>query len=91
MSSGKAVVIILNTLHSFGGLTLMNWSKNMSTTTLLPFQPQYYKSTIGHDGFVMEAMTNMWEESLQQICFLCSLATRAKRAAPHKLPYITTS
>jgi len=31
----------------------------------------------------MEAVTNTWEESLQQVCFLYSLATRKKFMVPH--------
>jgi len=36
---------------------------------------RYYNSSFGLNGFWMEAVTNMWEES-QLVCFLWSLATR---------------
>jgi hypothetical protein len=49
-----------------------------------------YTSTISQNEFGMEAVTNMWQESLQRVCFLCSLATRQKLAVLHKILSITT-
>jgi hypothetical protein len=33
----------------------------------------------------MEYVTNMWEESLKQVWFLCSLTTRKNPAVPHRI------
>jgi hypothetical protein len=37
---------------------------------------RYYSSNIHLTGLGMEAVTNMWKESLQQVCFLCSVAMK---------------
>jgi hypothetical protein len=50
---------------------------------------RYYNSNINLNGFGIEAVTNMWEESLQQVCFLCSLVTRQRLEVLHKIPSLT--
>jgi transposase len=45
---------------------------------------RYYNSNIGKNGFGMEAMKKMWEESLEQVCSFCS-TTKQRCALSHEI------
>jgi hypothetical protein len=48
---------------------------------------RYYNSNIGRNEFGMEAVKNMWEESVEHICmFVCfSLTTKQKFGVSYKI------
>jgi hypothetical protein len=50
---------------------------------------RYYSSNIGQNGFGTEAVKMMWEESLEQACYFCSVTSKQRIALSHEIPSIT--
>jgi transposase len=50
---------------------------------------RYYKRSFGQNWFKMDAVTKMWEESLEQVCSFCSKTTKQRRTMSHEILSIT--